>query len=290
MEQRVLGATGIEVGLIGLGGMPLSLQDRPSESDSIRVIHAALDAGMSLIDTADVYCIDDNDMGHNEALIRKALNQWTGDADNIVVATKGGLRRPKGQWVADGRPRHLRRACEKSLKALGVEAITLYQLHAPDDGVPYADSVGELKQLQQEGKIQHIGLSNVSIAELEQAQTIATVASVQNRCNVLDLRAFHAGIIEHCELHGMAFLAYSPVGGSRGKHQVDQHPLLNDVASRYEVTPFQLALSWLVGRSPCIFPIPGASRVESAVSSAAAADLKLTDEDVAELNRTFGLF
>lgn len=287
MEQRKLGSSTLLVGCVGMGAMPLSLALRPSEADSIRVIHAALDAGMTLIDTADVYCRDDRDLGHNERLIARALAAWSGPRDTVVVATKGGLERPGGAWTSNGRPAHLRAACEASLTALGVERIDLYQLHAPDPAVPFSDSVGALADLQREGKIGHVGLSNVSAAEIEQAAGIVPVASVQNRCNPFERAAFLGGVVDHCTRWGIAFLPHSPVGGF-GRHQrVAQDPVLARVGERNGASPYQVCLAWLLAASPVVIPIPGATRVQSAVSSAAAAGLRLDEQDLAELEAAF---
>lgn len=287
MNTRPLGrSTGLDVSAIGLGGMPLSLAGRPLESESIRVIHAALEAGVTLIDTADVYCIDDHDIGHNEKLIAAALAQWPRRRE-VVVATKGGLVRPGGAWLTRGNPRHLRSACEASLRALGVDAITLYQLHAPDDDVPLEESVGALADLRREGKIIHIGLSNVGVAEIRRAQAIAPIVSVQNRCSVFDRQDFRAGVIDHCAAEGLAYLAYSPVGGSRGKGRIAQDPVLQAVASALGVSPYRVALAWLLAASPAILPIPGASRSESALDSAAAVQLRLDDAALARLRDAF---
>jgi len=177
MERRALVTTGLSVGCVGLGGMPMSISGRPSTEASIRVIHAALDHGMTLIDTADVYCLDHTDIGHNERLIARALREWPGGSE-IVVATKGGLERPDGAWTTNGRPGHLRAACEASLRALGVEAIDLYQLHAPCDDHPYVESVGELSRLRDEGKVVHLGLSNVTTDEISAAQSIVPIVSI----------------------------------------------------------------------------------------------------------------
>jgi aryl-alcohol dehydrogenase-like predicted oxidoreductase len=133
--------------------MPLSTADRPPEPDAVRVIHAALDAGVRLLDTADVYCLSDEDLGHNERLMAKALREWNGPRDEVIVATKGGMTRPDGRWDRNGRPEHLRRACDRSLQALGVDRIDLYQFHTPDPRVPFAESVGMLAELQQIGKV-----------------------------------------------------------------------------------------------------------------------------------------
>ena len=229
-HKRPLGPTGISVHPIGLGGMQLSLAGRPADADGVQVILAALDAGVELIDTADVYCTSDADIGHNERLIARALREWTGHP--VTVATKGGMVRPDGRWVRSGRPEHLRAACEASLRALGVDAITLYQLHVPDDAVPFADSFGALADLRAAGKVVHLGLSNVDVAHIEAARRIAPIVSVQNRCNPLDRSAWQAGVVQHCEREGLAFLPYCPVGGARGKGQVGDDRTLARIAAR----------------------------------------------------------
>jgi len=289
MRSKPFSSIYASVSVIGLGGMPLSLESRPSSADAQRVIHTALDAGMTLIDTADVYCIDDSDIGHNEQLMAQALTSWRGPRDQVLIATKGGLRRPGGAWTTDASPAHLREACEHSLRALGVECIALYQLHAPDDEVPFADSVGALADLRRAGKIEHIGLSNVSLSQVKQAQAIVPIVSIQNRCNPYDLRAFTQGIVSHCEQHSLAFLPYSPVGGSRDRNKLAQDPSLNQVARAHRATAFEVALAWLLAQSQTMFPIPGASRVASAESSARAADIELSVSEIQSLNKAFGL-
>lgn len=269
---------------LGLGGMPLSLRSRPPEADAIRVVHAALDGGMTLIDTADVYCIDQSDIGHNERLIAAALR---GRREHVVVATKGGLERPGGRWTTNGRPEHLRAACERSLRALAVDTIDVYQLHAPDDEVPFAESVGALAGLRDAGKIRHVGLSNVSVAEIDIARAIVPIVSVQNRCGPLDTSAWDDGVLAHCGVLGITFLAYSPVNGSSGKAEIGRHAALGSVAARHGVSPFQVALAWLLAQSPVMLPIPGASRVASAQDSAAALRLRLEPDEVDALNRVF---
>ena len=286
MEARGLGASGIMVSSIGLGGMPMSLSGRPSEADAVRVIHAALDAGVTFIDTADVYCVDHTDIGHNERLIARALRGWSGHAD-VIVATKGGLERPGGDWTTNGRPAHLRAACEASLLALGVESIALYQLHAPCDDHPFEDSVGALARLREEGKVQHVGLSNVSVDEITTAQSIVPIVSVQNRCNPHDTSAWDDGVLARCDADGMAFLPYSPVGGSHGKGDLASDPSLREVAARHGASPYEVALAWLLASSPMMIPIPGASRVSSALSSARAGALTLTELDMATLDGAF---
>lgn len=288
MDRKTFGTTDIETTVLGLGGMPLSIDGRPERADALRVIHAALDAGMRLIDTADVYCLDDDDIGHNEALIAEALASWAGNADEVLVCTKGGLVRPGGAWRTEGHPDHLKKACERSLKALGVDSIAVYQLHAPDSDVPFADSVGALKELRDAGKIVHVGLSNVSRAELDEAMAIVPVVSVQNRCNPHDLRSFESGVVARCEELGLAFLPYSPVGGGSGKTRVGDDRALIDVGRAHEASPFEVALAWLRTTSETMFPIPGASKIHSAESSARAATLELSEADVRRLDEHLG--
>ena len=287
IARRRLGSSPTWVRPIGLGAMPMSIQDRRSASESIRVILAALEAGIDFIDTADVYCLDDADIGHNERLIAAALREWKGHP--VLVATKGGFARPGGRWQHNGRPEHLRQACDNSLKALGVERIALYQLHTPDPAVPFGDSIGAIAELQRVGKIQHIGLSNVSVRQIEAASAVVPIVSVQNRCNFHDHTAWRHGVIQHCEQHGIAFLPYSPVGG-RGKHWIANDPCLKNVAERHQATAYEIALAWLLACLPVMIPIPGASRAESAISSANATQIQLSADDMRQLNATLPAF
>lgn len=284
MERRRFGPTDYEVTIIGLGGMPLSIEGRPSTDEAVRVVHAALDAGVTLIDTADVYCLDDDDIGHNEQLISRALWSWSGDPDAVLVCTKGGLRRPGGAWTRDARPEQLRAACERSLSALGVDRIAVYQLHAPDSKVPFAESVGALARLRDEGKIEHVGLSNVGVAQLDEARAIVPIVSVQNRCNAFDRGAFDEGIVAACEERGIAFLPYSPVGGGHGQARTKTSRCLREVGARHGASPYQVALAWLLAKSPAMFPIPGASKVESILSSVGAVELALSADEVARID------
>jgi aryl-alcohol dehydrogenase-like predicted oxidoreductase len=264
--------------------MPLSLQGRPSEQAGIAVVHASLDAGMNLIDTADVYCLDDSDIGHNERLIARALASWSGDSDAVLVATKGGLTRPQGRWERDASPEHLRSACEHSLRALGVEQIDLYQLHAPDPRVPFAESVGTLADLQREGKIKWIGLSNVSVAEIKQAEAIVSVVTVQNRLNPFFRDALDTGVVDYCRRRGIGFLAYSPVGGGRLNKKLPSHPALAPIAQKHGVSSHAVVLSWVLSRADNVIVIPGARTVEHAIDSTTAAHLALSSEELESID------
>lgn len=275
---RKIGSTGVSVFPIGLGGLPLSTKGRPAELDGIRVIHAAIDAGVDFIDTANVYCIDDHDIGQNERLIAKALKQKP--QSQVSVATKGGYTRPNGSWIADGKPKSLRKACEKSLKDLGVEWIFLYQLHAPDPSVPIADSIGELKKLQDEGKVRHLGVSNFSPQQIDLAQSITRIESVQNRLNPMCQRDLYNGVMDVCHRFGMSYIAYSPVGGGLGHEALANHPTLVALAQKHCATPHQIMVAFALAVDPCVIPIPGASKVGSITSSVAAQKVVLSAADI----------
>ena len=283
IPHRSLGRNAPQASAVGYGGMHLSIQDRPTEDQSIRVIHAVLDAGVTLIDTADVYCLDDSEIGHNERLIARALLTSQADRDGILVLTKGGMRRPGGRWEVDGRPEHLRAACHRSLRALGVERIDVYQLHTPDPRVPLVESVGTLADLQREGKVHRIGLSNVSVAEIRQAESVAQITTVQNRLNPFFREALTEGVVESCSRQGVGFLAYSPVGGGRLNRKLPAHPVLRPMASRLGVTPHALVLAWVLARAPNIFVIPSARTVDHARDSVTAADLELSEADLSAI-------
>ncbi len=284
MNTRSLGPNAPYVSVVGLGGMPLSIQGRPAIEAGVRVIHASLDAGMTLLDTADVYCLDDNDIGHNERLIAQALREWPGERDSIVVATKGGLTRPEGRWDRNGHPEHLRRACEKSLQALAVDRIDLYQLHAPDPEVPLEESVGTLADLRQEGKIRWIGLSNVSVAEIKQAESIVPIVTVQNRLSPFFREALRTGVVEYCAQRGIGFLAYSPVGGGRLNKKLPTHPAVAEIAQRHGTSTHCVVLAWVLHQGESVIIIPAARTIEHTVDSASSATLELSHQELAAID------
>jgi aryl-alcohol dehydrogenase-like predicted oxidoreductase len=265
--------------------MYLSIGERPSEADAARTLVAAIDAGVTLLDTADVYCIDHHDIGHNERLVARALRERK--SAGVVVATKGGLERPNGAWTRNAKPAHLRRACEASLTALGVDRIDVYQLHAPDPAVPLADSVGELARLRAEGKIAHVGLSNVTVREIDAARAIVPVVSVQNRWNPGDRSPESDGVLAHCTKLGIAFLPYSPFGGASGAKRLAGTGRLAREAARREMSPHRLVLAWMLAKSPVVVAIPGARRVASIEDCAHAADLELTASEIAAIEEAF---
>ncbi|MEV6300746.1 aldo/keto reductase [Actinoplanes sp. NPDC051861] len=284
MQTRRIG--NLEVGAIGLGGMPMSIEGRPDEERSVRTIHAALDAGVTLIDTADAYHLHADEVGHNETLIARALASYGGDTSGVLVATKGGHLRPgDGSWTLNSSPEYLKQACEASLKRLGVDAIGLYQHHRPDPRVPYADSIGAIRDLLDAGKIRMAGISNANPAQIREAQEIlgGRLVSVQNQFSP----AFRSSEpeLDLCTELGIAFLPWSPLGGiSRAGTLGGQAAAFQKIAERYGVSPQRVCLAWHLAKSPIVIPIPGSSRPETIIDSVAAADLTLTADDLAELN------
>ena len=275
-----------EVFPIGLGSMPLSLAGRPDEDRAIRTIHAALDAGVNLIDTADAYARDDRDVGHNERLIAKALR---GRRDGVVVATKGGHTRNGRAWELDGRPEHIRAACEASLAALETDRIDLYQFHRPDPDVPYAESIGAFKELQDEGKVRWVGVSNASVEQLEEALVIVDVVSLQNQLALDYTAPLEKGEVAAAEERGIAFLPWSPLGGIGNADETgDVSPIVR-AAERHGVSPQQVVLAWLLALSPRVIPIPGSSRPETIADSARAVELELSGDERRAIAAAVGL-
>lgn len=283
MKQRMLGD--LKVGSIGLGGMPMSIEGRPDEDRSVATIHAALDAGVTLIDTADAYHLNPGEVGHNEELIARALRSWGSDTSSVVVATKGGHLRPgDGSWTQNGDPAYLKQAARDSARRLGVEAIGLYQFHRPDPKVPYADSVGALVELLEEGVIVRAGISNATVAQIDEANEVldGRLASVQNQFSPAFLSSREE--LDHCAELGIAFLPWSPLGGISNAGELgSKHAAFAEVAQRHGVSPQQVALAWELSLADVVVPIPGASRPASIQDSAQAADLELSAGDLAAL-------
>ena len=270
----------------GLGCMRLSTAADRDDARAIAVVHAALDAGVTLLDTADSYCHDDTETGHNERLIARALREWNGDRSRIEVATKGGLRRPGGAWVSDGRARHLRAACDASRIALGVDAIDLYQLHAVDPRTPIETSVRALVALQKEGTIRRIGLCNVTVGQVEAARAIADIAAVQVSLSVLDQESLRNGVAEYARDHRIRLIAHRPLGGER-RRVLARHPVLAEVAVEQGTTAETIALAWLMSFEGPIVPVPGATRVSTAQALHQVTNVRLSEQQQERLDRAF---
>lgn len=286
MQTRTIGD--VQVGTIGLGGMPMSIEGRPDEQRSVATIHAALEAGVTLIDTADAYHRDADEVGHNESLIARAVAGFGGDTSDVLIATKGGHLRPgDGSWTLNGSPEYLKAACDASLKRLGVEAIGLYQFHRPDPTVPYAESVGAIRDLLDAGKIRFAGVSNADPDQIRLANEIlgGRLVSVQNQFSP----AFRSSEpeLELCAELGIAFLPWSPLGGiSRAGDLGSRFTVFTDVAQAHGVSPQQVSLAWMLAKAPVVIPIPGSSRPETIRDSVGAVDLKLSAEELARLDTT----
>jgi aryl-alcohol dehydrogenase-like predicted oxidoreductase len=259
----------LEINRMGFGAMRITddgIWGRPKDEENARaVVRRCVDLGVNFIDTADSY-------GPNasEEIIQEALHPY---AEGLVIATKGGLTRSgPGQWGRDGRPEALRKALEGSLQRLRLEVIDLYQMHRHDPNVPYAESVGEIARMQQEGKIRHVGLSNVTLEQLAIGRGLVEVVSVQNEYNVFDRRS--EDVLEICEAENIGFIPWFPF--KAGNLETEK---LEQVAPKYDATPFQIALAWLLKRSPVMLPIPGTGSVAHVEENIAASAIDLSDED-----------
>jgi aryl-alcohol dehydrogenase-like predicted oxidoreductase len=267
----------LTVNRLGFGAMRITgdgIWGPPPDRDEAKaVLRRAVELGVTFIDTADSY-----GPHVSEELIGEALYPYP---DDLVIATKGGLERPgPGQWPANGRPEHLVEACEGSLRRLKLEQIPLYQFHRPDPEVPLEDSIGALVTLKEQGKIRHIGLSNVTEDELRRAQRLTPIVSIQNRYNLDDRTS--ESVVDLCEQEHIAFLPWAPI------QDLDNNRTVQEIAQRYDATPRQIVLAWLLARSPQMLPIPGTGSVSHLDDNLAAAGIKLTPAEVASLTDNAG--
>jgi len=286
METKQLGNTEVTISAIGLGGMPMSLSSRPPESQSIAVIHRALDLGITLIDTADSYCQDESDKHHNERLIHKALEQYQGDTSQVKVATKGGLMRPQGSWTRNGNPDHLRETIRTSFEALGgSNAIALWQYHAPDTNYTIEESLKPAKEAVEAGLIRFVGVSNFSVEQIKRARDVVEIVSVQNQYNPWYRQPEFDGVLDYCEQEGLTFLPWSPLGGSRRVSNLEDIPVIANLAKEKGISVYQIVLAWLRAKSPCIIPIPGASKISSIEDSVHAVEVELSEDEVKQIDR-----
>jgi aryl-alcohol dehydrogenase-like predicted oxidoreductase len=286
MQTTKLGQTDITISAIGLGGMPLSLSDRPDEPTAIAVIHQALNLGITLIDTADSYCIDESDKHHNERLIAKAIAQYPGDTSQVIVATKGGLMRPNGAWTLNGNPEHLRQTIEESFVALGGhKPIDLWQYHAPDPDYSIQAALTPVRAAVEAGMIRYVGVSNFSVDQIKQAQAVVEIVSVQNQFNPWSRQPESDGVLDYCQQAGLTFFPWSPLGGSRRVTKLTEIPILSQLAQSKQASVYQIVLAWLRAKSARIVPIPGASKPESIIDSAQSLQISLSATEVAAIDQ-----
>lgn len=266
---------------IGLGAMPLSLSQRPTQREALTIIQHYIASGGNFIDTADVYGLDDSDRGHNEKLIATALAEIDCKHD-IIVATKGGATRPNGGWGlrGGGHPRQLRAACEASLRNLSRDSIDLYYLHGPDPFVPLEESLGELVRLKELGMIRSIGIANVNLQQLQFALTCAPIAAVQNRCNPFCKSDLQNGVMQLCLENRLLYVAYCPVGGWYDHQQLMSSDLFAPLKLTYSLSGYQLSLAWLNSLKKNIIPIPGMVCIEQVDENMAMNHQLLTEEEM----------
>lgn len=267
--------------------MRLSTEPDRDDVRSAAVLQAALDAGVRFFDTADAYGWSDEDVGHNERLLARAIGSSPGDRSALTVATKGGLTRPDGRWEPDGRAKHLAAACERSCRALGVNAIDLYQLHVVDPRVPLATSVRALAALKRAGLIKAIGLCNVTVGQIDEARRITDIEAVQHELSVWHDGAVLSGVVEHCLRNQIGFLAYRPLGGRKSAARTAADPTLREVAERHGATPAEVALAWVSNLDPRVTPLPGVTQVATAHAAVRAQQICLTDADWRVLDARF---
>lgn len=283
LPMRPLGD--LSVSAIGMGAMPMTATLDADPVAAELAVHAALDAGITFFDTADSYG-PSSQMGVNEWALRAAMESYRGDRSGVVIATKGGhTRGPNATWGIDGRPEYLARAARDSLARLGRDAHELYQLHRPDPKVPFAESCGAIRLLIDEGLVLRAGVSNVNIEQLAIARNVigSDLVSVQNQYSPLS-RDFDE-VLQRCEELGLAFLAWGPLGGRLGAKQFGHEaPTFARVAAERDVSPQQVAIAWLLARSPVLIPIPGASRPASILDTVRALELDLSAEELARLD------
>jgi len=286
MQTTQLGNTNVMISAIGLGGMPMSLSSRPPESQAIEVIHRALDLGVTLIDTADSYCQDESDKHHNERLIAKALQQYEGDTSKVTVATKGGLMRPNGDWTRNGNPEHLRETIRVSFEALGGEKpIDVWQYHSPDPDYTIEEALTPAKEAVKSELIRFVGVSNFSVEQIKQAQNVVEIVSVQNQYNPWHRQPEFDGVLEYCEKEGLTFLPWSPLGGSRRVSRLEDIEAIANLAQEKDVSVYAIVLAWLRAKSPCIVPIPGASKVASIEDSVRSLNVTLSADEIQQVDQ-----
>jgi aryl-alcohol dehydrogenase-like predicted oxidoreductase len=279
---RLIADTGHTVNAVGLGAWQLSNVRRPGEQQAVEVIRASIEAGIDFIDTADCYCADDSEFGHNEHLVRQGVA--LANNPHVKIATKVGFRRPAGAWQTDGRPERITSCCDASLKRLETDCLFLYQLHRPDPQVPIEDTVGAMLELQKMGKIQHIGLSNVDQTTLERALRVARIETVQNECNPWVNTDIKSGLVAFCETHRISYLPYRPVGGGDQHDTMAHDKTLAELAARYQTSTYCVLLNWLLGLGSHVLPIPGATRLASVTDSLRATSFQMDASDQQRLH------
>jgi aryl-alcohol dehydrogenase-like predicted oxidoreductase len=263
--------------------MLLSITGRPPDDQSQRVIQSALDFGVTLFDTSDAYCLDDTELGHNERIFTRGLE---GHRADVTLLTTVGLRRPGGAWTVDSSPDYLVESVERSLRAQGVDALDAVFLYAPDNRIPYEESVGALARLKEQGKVKQVGLSNVELEHIKRAEKVMPIQCIQNRWHPQAREIEKNGVLENCTSTGKAFIAYAPFGGTLGAPTLTTLGKLSDQARRRRLSPYQLVLAWMTNKSPATFVLAGARRSESIEDSAGAGSVEFDADAVRAVENT----
>jgi aryl-alcohol dehydrogenase-like predicted oxidoreductase len=283
MRYRKLGYTSTPVSVVGYGAMALSLERVP-ESEAINILHKIFDLGVTLIDTAYSYCADERDQHHNERLVARARDSWSGDASRLIIATKGGAIRVRGRWMRNGSPEHLYNVIRGSYTALGGrEPIALWQHHWPDPRYPIRESMKAVRRAVEEGLIRHVGVSNYSVAQIEEAREVVDIVTVQNQYNLWCRDPEQDGVLAYCERENICFLPYRPVGGQGLAQQLHRIPTLAKLAANRGISPWRMMIAWMLVRSPCILPIPGSMRWTHAEDVLRAYEVELTPEEIDQI-------
>ncbi len=282
--HHTLGNTGIAIGEMGYGGMLLSIDGRPERSEAIALLHRAFDRGVRFVDTADAYCLDEPDKHHNEALIAEALQTWSGgNAEDILVATKGGLMRPEGRWTRNGDPEHIRAAIARSHRALG-RPIDVWQHHAVDPAFALEDSLAPVCEAVNAGVIRYVGVSNYSVEQIERAQKIVDIVSVQNQYNPWVRNPENDGVLAYCHKHSLTFLPWSPLGGRHRVKGLSEFAPIARAAQSHSASPHRVVLAWLLQKNSTVFCIPGTRSVAHLEDCLAASQLSLRPEEIEALD------
>lgn len=290
MEMKRLGNTNLLISKLGLGTQGLSVPGRPSETQAISTIHQALKLGINLIDSSDAYCLDEEEKHHNERLIFKALSQYDGDINGVIVATKGGYKRTDGQWILNGNPDHLRQTIRSSFDALGGnKPIDIWFHHRPDPKYSIEQSLTAVKEAVEDGYIKFVGVSNYSLKEIKRARKIVRVVAVQNQLSPWYREAEIDGVLKYCTEENITFMASSPlgsIGGARRTTSLESLSEFHRLAHKKGISIYCILLAWLMAKSPAIIPLVGARRPSSILDSAKSVSLKLSKEECRTLNQS----
>ena len=280
MQTKIFQTAGLEISAIGFGALHLSLPTRPTLAQSREVIHRAVSSGITLIDTADCYCTDDADKHHNETLVREALASCS-QRCQVVVATKGGVRRPQGSWVPCGDPAYLLETIQHSFQALGgATPIELWQYHTPDPQFDIRRSLMAAAEAVKRGWVNRVGLSNVSLEQIKQASEVVEVVSVQNKYSLFHRQPECDGTLDYCEQEQLLFFPWSPFGGKKDHSALRQAGAVNRLANRYKTSVYAIALAWLMSKFKCVIPIPGTSNPAHLEDWTGACNVKLSEREI----------